>query len=64
VRRTIMALFGVVWVLAVVSCGGNGNEPPQATATPSEEQAGMVAENMLDAYNAGDYDAFSRGHRR
>jgi hypothetical protein len=60
VRRTIMALFGVLWVLAVVSCGANGNEPSQATATPSEEQARMIAENMLDAYNAGDYDAFSR----
>jgi hypothetical protein len=59
-RRMIMALLGVLLALALVSCGGNGNEPAQATATPSEEQARMIAENMLDAYNSGDYDALSR----
>jgi hypothetical protein len=59
-RRMIMALLNVLLALALVACGGNGNEPTQETATPSQEQARMIAENMLDAYNSGDYDALSR----
>jgi hypothetical protein len=30
------------------------------TATPSNEQVQAIAENMLTAYNTGDYRAFSR----
>jgi hypothetical protein len=59
-RRVIMALFGVLLALAVVSCSGNGSESSQATATPSQAQARMIAENMLNAYNSGDYEALSR----
>jgi hypothetical protein len=33
---------------------------PTPTATPSNEQVQAIAENMLAAYNAGDYRAFSR----
>jgi hypothetical protein len=58
-RRMIMALVVLV-ALALVSCGGNGSESTQATATPSRAQARMIAENMLNAYNSGDYEAFSR----
>jgi hypothetical protein len=56
-----MVMVAVLGMLAVTlsACGGERADPTP-TATPSNEQVQAIAENMLAAYNTGDYRAFSR----
>jgi hypothetical protein len=55
-----VAVLTALLAFVVAACSGNGGEATQAAATPSEQQARSVAENMLRAYNSGDYAALTR----
>lgn len=58
-RRMVMpAVLGMLAV-TLSACGGERADPTPTT-TPSNEQVQAIAENMLAAYNTGDYRAFSR----
>jgi hypothetical protein len=59
-RRAVIAVMGALLAFVLVSCGGGDGESSGPTATPNEQQARTIAENMLTAYNSGDYGAFSR----
>ena len=59
-RRVVMlAVLGMLLAVTVSACGGERADRTP-TATPSNEQVQAIAENMLAAYNTGDYRAFSR----
>jgi hypothetical protein len=60
-RMAKLAVLGALLAVTLSACGNDaGNEGPAATAPVSAEQVQTIAENMLTAYNAGDYGAFSR----
>jgi hypothetical protein len=59
-RRTgTLAALGVLLAMTLAACAGERVEqaPPAAM---SNHQVQAIAENMLSAYNLGDYQAFSR----
>jgi hypothetical protein len=59
-RRTgSLAALGVLLAMTLAACAGERVEqaPPAAM---SNHQVQAIAENMLSAYNLGDYQAFSR----
>jgi hypothetical protein len=59
-RRTgMLAALGVLLAMTLTACAGERVEQaPPAAMTNHQVQA--IAENMLAAYNLGDYQAFSR----
>ena len=58
-RMAVQVALGVLLAVALSACSGErtGQAP---TATTSNQQVQAIAENMLAAYNLGDYQAFSR----
>ena len=59
-RRTgMLAALGMILAMTLAACAGERVEqaPPAAM---SSHQVQAIAENMLAAYNLGDYQAFSR----
>jgi hypothetical protein len=59
-RRTgVLAALGVLLTMALAACAGERVEQAPAAAM-SNHQVQAIAENMLAAYNLGDYQAFSR----
>jgi hypothetical protein len=59
-RRTgVLAALGVLLAMTLAACGGERVEQPPP-ATMSSHQVKAIAENLLAAYNLGDYQAFSR----
>jgi hypothetical protein len=59
-RRTgVLAALGVLLAVTLAACAGERVEQPPP-ATMSNDQVKAIAENMLAAYNLGDYQAFSR----
>ena len=59
-RRVVVAMLSALVAFAVGSCGADSGDVSEPTTTPSEEQVRAIAENMLTAYNSGDYAAFTR----
>lgn len=59
-RRVVIALLSALLAFVAGSCGGDSGDTTAPTTTPSEEQVRAIAENMLTAYNSGDYAAFTR----
>jgi hypothetical protein len=60
-RRATLAVLGALLAVALSACGNDaGNQGPAATAPATAERVQTIAENMLTAYNSGDYGAFSR----
>ena len=61
VMRRMAVLMGLGVLLAVMLSACGGERADQAPiATTDTEQVQAIAENMLAAYNLGDYQAFSR----
>jgi hypothetical protein len=58
-RMPVLAALGVLLAVTLSACGG-GRADQAPIATTSNEQVQAIAENMLAAYNLGDYQAFSR----
>jgi hypothetical protein len=59
-RRTgTLAALGMLLAMTLAACAGEPVEPAP-TATKSNREIQAIAENMLAAYNLGDYQAFSR----
>jgi hypothetical protein len=58
-RTAALAALGVLLAVTLAACAGERVEqaPPAAR---SNQQVQAIAENMLAAYNLGDYQAFSR----
>ena len=58
-RMAVLVALGVLLAVMLSACGGEpaGQAP---IATTGNEQVQAIAENMLAAYNLGDYQAFSR----
>lgn len=58
-RMGMLAVLGVLLAMMLAACAGERVEqaPPAAM---SSQQVQAIAENMLAAYNLGDYQAFSR----
>jgi hypothetical protein len=59
-RRVALAVLTALLAFVIAACSWNGGEATEASATPSELQARSIAENMLHAYNSGDYAALTR----
>ena len=58
-RMPVLAALGVLLAVTLSVCGGErADQAP--IATTSNEQVQAIAENLLAAYNLGDYQAFSR----
>jgi hypothetical protein len=58
-RTATLAALGVLLAMTLAACAGERVEQaPPAAITNHQVQA--IAENMLAAYNLGDYQAFSR----
>jgi hypothetical protein len=59
-KRTGMLAALTLLLLAVTltACAGRAGQPPAAARSDPRVEA--IAENMLTAYNLGDYEAFSR----
>jgi hypothetical protein len=60
-RQVKLAVLGALLAVALSACGNDAANDAPAVAEPvTAEQVQTIAENMLVAYNAGDYGAFSR----
>lgn len=61
-RIVIPTALGLLLGLVLAACGGNASNAGDQAETPavSADRAQLIAENMLVAYNSGDYQAFSR----
>jgi hypothetical protein len=62
-RRIVIATaLGLLLGSVLAACGGNdtGTGDQAGTAAVSTDRAQAIAQNMLVAYNSGDYQAFSR----
>ena len=61
-RIVIPTVLGFLLAIALAACGGSDGGASSQAATPAVngERAQAIAENMLLAYNSGDYQAFSR----
>jgi hypothetical protein len=53
-----VAAVGAVLAVTLSACGGERVD--RASTTPQNNQIQAIADNMLAAYNSGDYRAFSR----
>jgi hypothetical protein len=58
-HTTVLAALGVLVAVTLSACGGERTDQA-SIATTANEQVQVIAENMLAAYNLGDYQAFSR----
>lgn len=58
-RMAVLVALGVLLAVMLSACGG-GRAGQAPIATTGNEQVQAIAENMLAAYNLGDYRAFSR----
>ena len=58
-RMAVLAALGVLLAVTLSACGGERADQAPIAST-SNEQVQAIAENMLAAYNLGDYQAFSR----
>ena len=60
-RQVKLAVLGALLAVALSACGNDAASDAPAVAEPvTAEQVQTIAENMLAAYNSGDYGAFSR----
>jgi hypothetical protein len=61
-RLAIPTALGFLLVVVLTACGGNDTSASDqpGTAAVSTDRAQAIAQNMLVAYNSGDYQAFSR----
>ena len=61
-RIVILTALGLLLGLVLAACGGNASSAGDQAETPavSADRAQAIAQNMLVAYNSGDYQAFSR----
>jgi hypothetical protein len=61
-RIVIPVALGLLLAAGLAACGGNDRNAGDqaATAAVGTERARTIAQNMLVAYNSGDYQAFSR----
>ena len=60
-RMARLAVLGALLTVTLSACGNDaGNKAPAAPAPMSAEQVQAIADNMLIAYNLGNYEAFSR----
>jgi ribosomal protein S18 acetylase RimI-like enzyme len=61
-KRTAMLLvLGALLAASLAGCGGDAaREGPTAATVVTAEQVHAIAANLLEAYNSGDYQAFSR----
>lgn len=60
-RRTgRLAALGVLLAMTLAACAGERVEQAPPAPTYSSNQVQAIAENLLAAYNLGDYQAFSR----
>jgi hypothetical protein len=58
-RMAVLVALAVLVAVMLSACGGErADQVP--VATTSNEQVQAIAENLLAAYNLGDYQAFSR----
>jgi hypothetical protein len=58
-RAGMLAALGVLLAMTLAACAGERAGQPPAPVR-SNHQVEAIAENMLAAYNLGDYQAFSR----
>jgi hypothetical protein len=60
-RMAMLTVLGALLAVTLSACGNDtGNEGPAASAPVSTQQVQAIADNLLTAYNLGDYGAFSR----
>jgi hypothetical protein len=62
-RRILMpTALGLLFAVVLAACGGDDNSANSQAGTPAatSERAQAIAQNMLLAYNSGDYQAFTR----
>ena len=61
-RRLVnLAVLGALLAMALSACGSDAaNDAPAVVEPVTAVQVQTIAENMLAAYNSGDYGAFSR----
>jgi hypothetical protein len=60
-KRMATLVLGALLAVALSACGDDAaSDAPAAAAPVSAGQVQAIAENMLAAYNSGDYGAFSR----
>ena len=61
-RVLISAVLGLLLAVTLAACGGDDGSGGSQAATPAVngDRAQAIAQNMLLAYNSGDYQAFSR----
>jgi hypothetical protein len=59
-RRGRLAALGVLLAMTLAACAGERVEQAPPAAMNSSHQVQAIAENLLAAYNLGDYQAFSR----
>jgi hypothetical protein len=61
-RIVIPTALGLLLAVLLAACGGGDSRGGDQAGTPAArgERARAIAQNMLLAYNSGDYQAFSR----
>jgi lysozyme family protein len=60
-KRIATMVLGALLAVALSACGNDAaSDAPVAAAPLSTGQVQTIAENLLAAYNSGDYQAFSR----
>ena len=60
-KRMATMVLGALLAVALSACGDDAaSDAPAAAAPVSTGQVQTIAENLLAAYNSGDYQAFSR----
>jgi hypothetical protein len=61
-RIIILTALGALLAVGLAACGGGGEDGggQAPTSAVSTERAQAIAQNMLVAYNSGNYQAFSR----
>jgi hypothetical protein len=57
--KITLAALGALLAVTLSACGG-GQVDRAPTVPQSNQQAQAIAANLLEAYNSGDYQAFSR----
>ena len=63
-RHMATVVLGALLAMALSACGNDAANDAPAVAEPvTAEQVQTIAENILAAYNTGDYGSFSRPGR-